>query len=38
MFYDKKRSGGKITLVVPYAVGDCRLEQVDVENVWEWMQ
>jgi 3-dehydroquinate synthase len=38
MFYDKKRSGGKITLVVPYAVGDCRLEQVYVENVWEWMQ
>lgn len=35
MLGDKKRSGGKLTLVVPYAVGDCRLEEVDVERLGE---
>lgn len=30
---DKKRSGDKITLVVPYAIGDCRLVPMEIDNV-----
>lgn len=30
---DKKRSGDKITLVIPYSIGDCRLVPMGIENV-----
>lgn len=30
---DKKRAGGRITLVIPYAVGDSRLYQVSIDSL-----
>lgn len=30
---DKKRQGGNITLVLPHAVGDCRLQAIPVEEL-----
>ena len=30
---DKKRAGGHITLVMPYAIGDSRLYKVPVESL-----
>ena len=30
---DKKRSGDKIILAVPYAIGDCRLVPMEIDNV-----
>jgi len=31
--HDKKRSGDTVTLVIPHAVGDCRLEDVRLEDL-----
>jgi 3-dehydroquinate synthetase len=30
---DKKRQGGNITLVLPHAIGDCRLQAIPVEEL-----
>lgn len=35
---DKKRSGDSVTLVVPQAVGDCRLEDVPIADLASWLQ
>ncbi len=35
---DKKTAGGRITLVVPEAVGRCRLETVPVEDLLLWLR
>ena len=37
MLSDKKRSGRKVTFIVPYAIGDCRMEEVEVEKLGEWL-
>jgi 3-dehydroquinate synthase len=34
---DKKRRGGKLTLVVPFGLGDCRLMPVPAEEVYDWI-
>ncbi len=34
---DKKRRGGKLTLVVPFGLGDCRLVPVPAEEVLDWI-
>jgi 3-dehydroquinate synthase len=36
MLSNKKRSGGKITMIVPYAIGDCRMVEVGVDELEEW--
>jgi len=36
--HDKKRGGGSITLVLPEAVGRCRLEKVPVETLLELLK
>ncbi len=33
---DKKRAGGSITLVVPYAIGDSRLCKIPAANIGSW--
>jgi hypothetical protein len=35
---DKKRSGGKITLVLPDAIGKCHLEKVPVTELPLWFE
>lgn len=35
---DKKRSGGTITNVVPYELGKCRLETIDVKDLYTWIE
>ena len=35
---DKKRSGDSLTLVIPYAIGDCRLEQIPVCQLEELLR
>jgi 3-dehydroquinate synthase len=34
---DKKRTGDSVTLVVPAALGDCRLESVPVSELGKWL-
>ena len=36
--HDKKRQGGKITLVVPERIGLCRLLPIPLEQLEEWIQ
>lgn len=35
---DKKRAGGSITLVVPFGIGDSRLQKVPVEELILWIR
>ena len=35
---DKKRAGGSITLVVPFGIGDSRLQKVPVEELILWVR
>lgn len=35
--HDKKRAADSVTLVVPAAVGDCRLENVPLPELGEWL-
>ncbi len=35
---DKKRQGGTITLVVPEAIGQCKLHTIPVEELGDWIQ
>lgn len=34
---DKKRSGAHITLVVPYGIGDCRLERIELDALEDFV-
>lgn len=34
---DKKRAGGSVTLVVPVAVGDCRMVETPLERLGAWL-
>jgi 3-dehydroquinate synthase len=38
MLLDKKRSGNTFTIVVPEQIGSCRLEQVDQEQLREYLR
>ncbi len=33
---DKKRMGDTLTLVVPYGIGDCRLEKIPIAELSQW--
>lgn len=35
---DKKRSGDKITVIMPFGVGDCRPVSVNVNELWGYLQ
>ena len=35
---DKKRSGGSITLIVPYAIGDSRMFKLPADELQAWLQ
>ena len=37
MLRDKKRKGGTIDLILPYAIGDCRIYPVTIEQLKEIM-
>lgn len=37
MAHDKKRSGDSVTLIVPRAVGDCRMVSVPISELGEWL-
>jgi len=35
---DKKRTGGEITLVIPYAIGKCTLKKIPVTELHDWIE
>lgn len=37
-FADKKREGDKLRLVVPYAIGDCRVETIPAADMLSWIR
>ena len=37
MSCDKKRTGDSVTLVVPAAIGDCRLVPVPIAELGKWL-
>ncbi|MCL1788980.1 MAG: 3-dehydroquinate synthase [Oscillospiraceae bacterium] len=37
-FADKKRSGGKITLIIPDKIGECRLERFGIEELGDFIR
>ena len=36
--HDKKRTGDEVTVVVPYALGKCRLKQIPVKELRNWIE